>query len=333
MAILSDDITRIDISQWTDLIKGNDTASFFQTPECYHFYASLSFLKPFVFGVSENDILVGIMCGYIIADGNAVKRFFSRRAIVPGGLLLHSNISSSALQTLLREATTQLRNKAIYLEIRNYNDYAVHRPAIESVGFMYNAHLNFHVDTPDVDSVLRKLNVTKRRDIKLSRNEGAEWIESKDPEDLNDYYKILHELYVKKVKTPLFPREFFENLVQMENGKLFVIKYKNKVIGGSVCVALPGVALYEWFVCGLDGQIKNVYPSTIATYAAIDYAARNGFQRFDMMGAGKPDEAYGVREFKSKFGGKLLEQGRFLFINKPELYKLGNWVVKMMKNR
>lgn len=331
MTIISNDISRIDRSQWTDLIKGNDTASFFQTPECYQFYASLNFLKPFVYAVSENDVLVGVICGYIIADGNIAKRFFSRRAIVPGGLLLHANISQKALQTLLHEATTQLKSKAIYLEIRNYNDYSVYRPAIEATGFVYNAHLNFHVATPDVESVLKKLNVTKRRDVKLSRNEGADWIESKDPEDVKEYYEILQDLYINKVKTPLFPFEFFEKLVQLENGKLFVIKYKNKVIGGSVCVALPGVALYEWFVCGLDGQIKNVFPSTIATYAAIEYAAGNGFKRFDMMGAGKPDEAYGVREFKSKFGGKLLEQGRFLYVFKPRLFNLGKWIVKKMK--
>lgn len=331
MTICSNDITRIDVSQWTDLIKGNDTASFFQTAECYHFYASLSFLKPFVYGISENNKLVGVMCGYIIADGNIGKRFFSRRAIVPGGLLLDANISSIALQSLLNEATSQLESKAIYLEIRNYNDYTIFRPTIEAAGFVYNAHLNFHVATPDVESALKKLSATKRRDIKLSRNEGADWIESKYPDDVRAYYEILRDLYMLKVKTPLFPFEFFEKLVQLDNGKLFVIKYKNKVIGGSVCVALPDVALYEWFVCGLDGQIKNVYPSTIATYAAIAYAASNGFQRFDMMGAGKPDEAYGVREFKNKFGGELLEQGRFLIVYKPVLYRLGKWMVKKMK--
>jgi len=91
---IHNNISQIDLMQWSDLIKGNDTASFFQTAECYHFYASLDFMKPFVFGVSENDKLVGVMCGYVIADGNVAKKFFSRRAIVPGGLLLDTDISS-----------------------------------------------------------------------------------------------------------------------------------------------------------------------------------------------------------------------------------------------
>lgn len=328
---IHNNISEINSSQWVDLIEGNNTASFFQTPECYNFYASLSFLKPFVYGVSENDKLVGVMCGYIIADGNPLKQFFSKRAIVPGGLLLDAHISSKALQNLLQEAARQLSHKAIYLEIRNYNDFSAYRTSIEAAGFVYNAHLNFHVATPDVESALKQLSTTKRRDVKLSRKEGAEWSETSDPQDVRAYYEVLRDLYTVKVKTPLFPYEFFEKLVQLENGKLFVIKHQDKVIGGSVCVALPGGALYEWFVCGLDGQVKNVYPSTIATWAAIEYAATNGYQRFDMMGAGKPDEGYGVREFKSKFGGELVEHGRFLHVCQPRLFALGKWMVKRMK--
>lgn len=329
--IIHSHISEIDPVQWSELIADNTTASFFQTPECYHFYGSLSFLKPFVFGVSENNRLVGVMCGYIIADGNIVKQFFSRRAIVPGGLLLYANISPQAIQALLQKATKALSNKAIYLEIRNYNDYTAFRPAIEKTGFSYFPHLNFHVATPNVESALKQLNTTKRRDVKLSRKEGADWIDTKSSEDVKAYYEVLEHLYKIKVKTPLFPFEFFEKLVQLENGKLFVIKHNDKVIGGSVCVALPGGALYEWFVCGLDGQIKNVYPSTIATWAAIEYAASNGYDRFDMMGAGKPDEGYGVRDFKSKFGGELVEHGRFLYLCKPRLYALGKYIVRKMK--
>jgi serine/alanine adding enzyme len=51
-----------------------------------------------------------------------------------------------------------------------------------------------------------------------------------------------------------------------------------------------------------------------------------------MMGAGKPDEGYGVREFKSKFGGELVEHGRFLFVCNPRLYALGKYIVKKLKS-
>lgn len=326
-------ISDINPIQWNELVANSTSASFFQTRECFEFYESLSFLKPFVYAVSDDEKLVGLVCGYVILDGNFIKRFFSRRAIIPGGLLLDEKISTEALQLLLKHLIQELSKQSIYIEIRNYTDYSLFRSGFESVGFRYQPHLNFHLVTADVDSALKHLNSTKRRDIKLSRKEGADWFETMNNEDIKAYYKLLSQLYKAKIKTPLFPLEFFEKLVQLPQGKLFVVKYKENIIGGSVCVLLPNQTVYEWFVCGLDRQIKNVFPSTVATWAGIEYAASNGFARFDMMGAGKPDAGYGVREFKSKFGGELVEHGRFLFICKPFLYKAGKKVIEILKRK
>lgn len=325
--------SEIDRLQWKELVDQSVTASFFQTPECVEFYSTLSFIKPFVFGVSENNKLVGILSGYITSNGNFIKRFFSKRAIVCGGLLLDKNISETALKELLDAAIKTLRRKVIYLEIRNYNNYSNYKQIFEASGFTYTPHLNFHIPTPNVETALKNLSTTRRREIKLSVKSGAVWYETTKQQDILDYYKILEDLYIKKVKTPLFPIEFFEKLIHHLNGKLFVIKLNDEIIGGSVCVALPDRTLYEWFVCGLDGQYKNVYPSTIATWAAIEYAAKNDFSCFDMMGAGKPDDGYGVREFKSKFGGELVEYGRFLYISIPVLFKVGKIAIRFMRRK
>jgi len=326
-----DTFSEIDRTQWQELVVQSPTASFFQTPECYEFFETFSFLKPFVFGVSENNKLVGILSGYVTSDGNMIKQYLSRRAIVIGGALLDTDISEKALKQLLTTATDTLKGKVIYLEIRNYTDYSGYKASFEAVGFQYTPHLNFHVPTPDVDSSLMNLSTTRRREIKLSIKAGAVWSETCDPEDVRTYYAILHDLYKTKVKTPLFPLEFFEKLIQQPFGKLFVIKRENQIIGGSVCVVLPNRIIYEWFVCGLDGRVKNVFPSTIATWAAIEYAAANGYGCFDMMGAGKPDDSYGVRDFKSKFGGELVENGRFLLQINPVLFTIGKLAVAIMR--
>jgi len=331
--IVHSSFSEIDQAQWQELVVQSPTSSFFQTPESYHFFESLSFLKPFIFGVSENNKLVGILSGYIISDGNIITRFLSRRAIVSGGALLDSSISDDALKLMLITARKSLERKAIYLEIRNYNDYSSYKTIFEYAGFSYSPHLNFHVSTPDVETAQKNLNTTKRRHIKVSVKEGAIWTETKDLNDLVNYYKVLEELYRTKVKTPLFPFEFFEKLLQLSFSKLFVVKHLGKIIGGSFCVVLKNQTIYEWFVCGIDGQTKNVYPSTLATWAVIEYAASNGYSCFDMMGAGKPEEGYGVREFKSKFGGELVENGRFLYISNPFLFKIGEMAVGIMRSK
>ena len=331
--VVHSNINEIDLKQWLDLVAKSQTASFFQTPECYDFYASLSFLKPFVFGVSENDKLVGILCGYRIADGNFIKRFFSRRAIAPGGLLLDPSISEDAIQSILKLAESEISHRAIYLEIRNYNDFSAFRSSIESVGFNYQPHLNFHVPITNVENVFSALSESKRRQIKTAQRSGVEWEETTNKQEVGAFYNKLKYLYDTKIKTPLFPLEFFEKLVELPNGKLLVVKYNGVVIGGMACASLSSKVLYEWFVCGDDTSNKDVFASVVTTWAGLEYAAENNYKRFDFMGAGKPDKDYGVREFKSKFGGELVEHGRFLYICKPFLYFIGTKIISLLRNQ
>ena len=326
--IVHSSFSEINRTQWENLVASSPSASFFQTPECYEFYAGLSFLKPFVFAVTENKELKGLLCGYIISNGNRFSAYLSRRAIVCGGVLLDSSISEEALKAMLRTAAKTLKKKAIYIEIRNYTDYSEYKSVFRNAGFSYLAHLNFHVSTPDVVTALQNLNTTKRRHIKISTKEGVEWSETTDLNDVKAFYDILQDLYKTKVKRPLFPIEFFEKIVLDSVGKLLIVRYQNRVIGGMICVILPDNTLYEWFVCGEERAGKNVYSSEMATWAGIEYAAKNNIPRFDFMGAGKPENDYGVREFKSKFGGCLVENGRFLFICNPFLYSIGKTVIE-----
>ena len=91
--------------------------------------------------------------------------------------------------------------------------------------------------------------------------------------------------------------------------------------------------VYEWFECGLNAEFKDQYPSVLATFAGIQLALKTNRSRYDMMGAGEPGVPYGVRDFKSEFGGTLVEHGRFLSVCKPALYRFGAWGVKLLKRR
>jgi lipid II:glycine glycyltransferase (peptidoglycan interpeptide bridge formation enzyme) len=66
----------------------------------------------------------------------------------------------------------------------------------------------------------------------------------------------------------------------------------------------------------------------LATWAGILFAAENGFQYFDMMGAGKPNTNNGIRDFKAKFGGNLVEHGRFLYLCNKFLYNIGKFYIE-----
>ena len=91
--------------------------------------------------------------------------------------------------------------------------------------------------------------------------------------------------------------------------------------------------MYEWYVCGEDVVYDGIYTSSYDTYAGLRYAAEHNLPLFDMMGVGIPDEPNGVRDFKARFGGEMVEHGRFLALIHPVLYRLGKWGVKMLRCR
>ena len=53
------------------------------------------------------------------------------------------------------------------------------------------------------------------------------------------------------------------------------------------------------------------------------------FEYFDFCGAVKPDKPYGVRDYKLKFGGQLVNWGRFEKVHKPFLMEIGKTGLKI----
>ena len=322
----------IDPAAWQSLVEQSPYATWFQTSEAYQFYASNpKEMTPFAYGIERDGELRAMVVGYVTKEKSALKQFFTRRAIIIGGPLIGDYATESDVEQLLRVTASELKSQAIYIETRNFHDYSRWKSVFEANGFTYQAHLNFHVDTSSVEVVEKNLGKSRKRDIRTTIRDGVTPVLSPTIEQVREYYAILKDLYTTKVKTPLFSWHFFEQLYHTAHGRFILTEYQGKIIGGTVCVMLPGKALYEWFVCGEDGVYEHIFPSSYATYLGIRYAAENGCQIFDMMGAGKPEEAYGVRDFKARFGGEQVEHGRFICIRKSLLYKIGELGVYLLK--
>ncbi len=326
-------IEKVNKDDWQELISNSNFSSPFQTIEFYEFLKDLTFLDTFLFGVLQDDVLVGLISGYITQEGSGLKAYFSRRAIIHSGVLLSQNCNQKALETLLLHTVKQLKKRAIYIEIRNYFDYSQYKTTFAKAGFKYEPHLNFHVKTETAESAFAQLNSTKRRDVRITKKNGVELLTDLNSEQIKEFYTLLEDLYKTKVKLPIFPIEFFEKINKLPASKMFMLQYEGKIIGGSVCLELKDKILYELYVCGLDKKFKNIYPSTFVTWSAIEYAGSTKVQYFDMMGAGKPNDGYGVRNFKSKFGGELVEYGRLKYICSPFLYKIGQLGLQLLKKK
>ena len=329
-AIIHTDIKQVSEYQWDTLLESN-TANFFQTKKAMSFFKAAG-VETFVFALEEDEDIKVMLCG-IIQKEKGMTSTFTRRAIIYGGPIFSKNVNEEQILEVLEVAITTLKKKAIYIEIRNLNDYSSYAYLFEKVGFEYVPHLNFHLDCSDETEMQKRISSSKKRQIKKSLKAGAELIEAQTRDHIETYYAILEDLYKEKVKTPLPDLQFFIAMWEEKAAKFLLVQYQKEIVGGIVCPIFKNEVIYEWFVCGKDREYKNVYPSILATWSAMEYAVKNKIPRFDFMGAGKPDEDYGVRDFKSKFGGELVEHGRFLFVAQPILYGLGKTAVKFLKGK
>ncbi len=323
----------INQEEWGALLTNSLTANWFQSPDAYNFFAMQPELfKPFVVAVKEEKLL-GICVGYVTQENAKIRHFFTRRAIIIGGPVLAPTATSESVLKLMVSVRELLEGQTIYIETRNFNDYTPWQSAFLQAGFSYEQHLNFHVNTSSLDLVNHQLDENRRRNIRASIRNGATILNNPTNAQVADFYCILQKIYSTRVKTPLFPLSFFLRLNEHPNGRLILVQHHDRIIGGIAAVELPNHCLYEWFVAGEDGMHEHIYPSSLATYAGLKYAAENGIPRFDMMGAGTPQSDYGVRDFKARFGGEKVEHGRFKYIANPVLYKIGEIAVKILKHK
>ncbi len=181
--------------------------------------------------------------------------------------------------------------------------------------------------------VWNNLNTNRKRQIKKAIKLGVVTEEAKTENDVKEFYAILKDLYKTKIRKPLFSLEFFQKFIGSSVGKILLVKFENKIIGGIASPVLPGSAIYELYICGLDQEYKECCPSVMATYAAMEYGYKNGLNRFDFMGAGKPEEDYGVRDFKEKFGGEMVEYGRFIKVKNIFLFNLGKFAMSVLAGK
>ena len=325
--------------------------------------------------LTDERRLRGVCVGYVTKERSVLRQYFTRRAIILGGPCLADDCSDAEITALLEAVKTKTRHLSpIYIETRNFNDYSRWKGAFEKARFAYKPHLNFHIDCRDKAKMWERLSDTRKRQIRRVMSERINELtdermneltserineltsERVSEEEIREWYAILERLYRTKVKTPLWPEEFFLEAHRQGAAKYLLVRHEGKVVGGMMIVTSErvneltnermneltserineltnGGCIYEWYICGLDAEYKEQYPSVMATWAAMEYANQHGLARFDVMGAGEPGVPYGVRDFKAEFGGELVEHGRYLCVLKPMLYKLGTIGVKILKKQ
>lgn len=320
----------IPVTSWKQFFAWNPFATPFQSYDFYCLVNSLDRLSAEAMAVCDDNRILALVVITFQSEPGMVA-YFSRRAVIYGGPLVDSKFPE-AMDLLVKHITLTTKKKVIYSEIRNLSDFSSHKEIFASNQWDYIPYTDFILDTSDYGAMVKSVSGSRLRQIKKAKNAGVSWKVAENLEEVKGFFMILSELYRRKIRKPLLPWEFFKLFFERKLGVFLTVIYKGKLIGGIMCPILEKKAIYEFYICGLDTEYKEQYPSIMATWAAMEYASENKILKFDFMGAGRPNEGYGVRDFKARFGGELVEYGRYRKIYKPALYRIGKFGLNIKRS-
>jgi len=328
------DLNQINSEDWETFVNNHSDGNFFQTPLLHSFFSKVENYSPvIIICQNQEGKIVGSLLGSIQKNNFGPFSRLTARTIVWGGPLISEVPEKLQIaELILREFNFIVSKKSIFIQFRNLFDLSIYKDVFLKNGYDFKPHLNYKVNTTDKDDLIKRISKSKWRQIKKGLSNGASISIAESIEEVRTFYLILKNLYKNKIKQPLPNWSFFKSFYENQKlGRILLIKNQDEVIGGIVCPIYGKTSIFEWYICGKDDEFRELYPSILATWAAIENAVNNKIQTFDFLGAGAPDKDYGVREFKSKFGGELVNFGRYNRINSRILYTTGKLGLKFYK--
>lgn len=212
-------------------------------------------------------------------------------------------IFSDILERLTNEA---LRNSFL-IEFRNLENATFGYKSFRENSYFAVNWLRVRNSLHNIEKVEERFSPSRIRQIKKGLKNGAQVREVQTKEETHDFARMLHHNYSSKIRRHFPNIKFFQllesHLMTKQQSKIFIVTFKEKIIGGSACIYSDDSA-YLWFSGGMRKTYALQYPGILAVWKALDDAKQRGFRHVEFMDVGLPFRKHGYREFVLRFGGK-----------------------------
>ena len=325
-----------DITQWSEFVYNHPHGNIFQTPEVAEVYKRTKNYESI--SLAAIDGATGETLGVLLAVLVRVKSgflgdFFISSVIHGGPLVVEGEKGVVASKALMEHHDKMVQKNEMYTLIRNLYDTTFLSSTLKDAGYIYEEHLNFLIDLdrPE-EEIWRNIHKSRRKGINRARKKGIIIEEVKDKNILPIFYRIVEETY-KNARVPLVDKSLFESafdiLVPKNRAKFYIVKYEDTFIGARLVTTYKKV-VFDWYAGALINYLP-IYVNEALVWHILKEGANSGYFTFDFGGAGNPNEGYGVREFKRRFGGRMVNFGRYMKVYSPIKMKIAEKGLKMYR--
>ncbi len=320
-------VNSLPLDDWRSFVDQHPAGNIFHTPEMFEVFQCTKGFKPELWATlsADHQILV-LFLPVHISIKNGLLRPLTTRSIAFGSILCDQSIDTTeALQVLLRTYQQESGHKSLFTELRNLSSITEFQPTLSQLHFNYEDHLDYLIplnDSPEAifSRIGKRTQKNIRRGIKHA-NVAVE--EVTNHSEINNCIKLLQNTY-NLAHVPLPDRSLFETAFDYLYPK-GMLRVTLATVGTSPAATsielLYKDTIYGWYG-GMDRSYSAYVPNELLMWHILEWGSENGYRVYDFGGAGKPDEKYGVRDFKAKFGGNLVCYGRNSWIPHPLLFHL-----------
>jgi serine/alanine adding enzyme len=320
---------------WKHFINQHPQGNIFHTPEMFQVFERAEGFQPTLWAAVKHDGQIEALFTPVLVTLNNLIRRFTTRAISYGSVLcLPSNEGRQALSSLLDSYLHENRGTCLFTELRNVSDIEAEQPVLREHGFVYEDHLNYLIDLArPSEAVFQDIGARTKKNIRHGLNRGEVNIrEATEPKELEICYNLLNQTY-QSARVPLANRSLFKAAFDLLHPKRmirFTLAYVGEAPAAVSVELLYKDVMYGWYG-GMDRSFSKYVPNELLMWHILKWGSENGFRLYDFGGAGKPNDEYGVRDFKAKFGGKLVCYGRNTYVHQPGLLWLSTQAYQVMR--
>ena len=321
MEILSN--KSIDRAQWETFVASHPKGNVFQTPQMYDVCACAKGVEPLAVAVVDEDDIVGVLLAQYMTNGGALASWITARSIITGGPLAKDN-KPEIVEALMREYRRLLPCKTIYSEIRPVYEMPseIGHWLLEIGRWKRVGHYNLvmRVDKSE-DELWNGMHKERRRNVGQAEKAGLRFEEVTEAAGRREVVALLRKTYERK-HVPMADDSLFARLTEImpEYVRFFAAYKEEKMIAGQIRLGYKDL-LYAWYA-GSDEEYFKLRPNDFTMWNVICWARVKGFKEFDFGGGGEPGKAYGVRDYKLKYGCEMYDYGRYILAHRPVTYWL-----------
>ncbi len=299
---------------WDRYVAEHPKGNIFHTSQMVRTFHGTRGHKPIALAsLAPNGTISALLVSVRVQTLPSPMGWMSSRAIFYAEPLCYEHPDSmKALSQALAEHDRSMGRSVLFAEVRPLFAPSAERIVLERAGYEYLDYLNYINDvTLPIKTMWSNLHKGAQYAIRQCEKRGLVAREVPKETAVDQLYPLL-KLSYKHSGIPLADRSLFDATIREASPqgmvKFFAVFEGDRPVAMDVLLTCKD-RVYLWY--GGVSRSCEGSPCSLLRWHELKWAHEQGFALCDSGGAGWPNVPYGVRDFKRKFGGDLVQFGRY----------------------